>query len=68
MDAKTIIDAHQAATRLRNVLMRMRMKATRTAPPDRREDLVDVFDEEEAIAEYELQQLLRLAGATAVSA
>jgi hypothetical protein len=67
-DAKTLISAHQAATRLRNVMARMRMRAARSAQPDRRDDLHEAFDEEQELAERQLQELLRLAGARAASA
>jgi hypothetical protein len=57
----TVIDAHDATRRLRNVLARLRMKATRSASCELRDDIAEVFDEEEALAERELERLLHLA-------
>lgn len=67
-DGKHIIDAHEAATRLRNVMARLRMKATRSSAPEHREDVGEVFDEEELIVERQIEQLMRLAVGEAASA
>ena len=69
MDAANKVVAHEAVMRLRNVLARMRLKAMRSAVRELRDDVGEVFAEEEELAERQLEELLRLAGGgTAVSA
>lgn len=64
----SVIDAHDAARRVKNALVRIRRKAARSASEIHRDDLDEVLGEEQAIVDVEVERLLELAvGAQAVA-